>query len=59
MAVTLDGISQKVFLDRYSVKDKDGKPVEKTPQEMWKRIARGVARIEPKDKKRKIEQEFY
>ncbi|PJE63935.1 hypothetical protein COU89_00560, partial [Candidatus Roizmanbacteria bacterium CG10_big_fil_rev_8_21_14_0_10_45_7] len=59
MAVTLDGISQKVFLDRYSVKDKDGKPVEKTPQEMWKRIARGVARIETKDKKRKVEQEFY
>ena len=59
MAVTLHGISEKVFLDRYSLKDKEGKPIEKTPQEMWRRIARGVARTENKEKRKKFEQEFY
>jgi len=36
----LDGIREKVFLDRYSLKDKAGKPMEKTPDEMWKRVAK-------------------
>ena len=42
----LTGISQKAFLDRYSLKDKKGKPVEKTPDQMWRRIAKSVAEIE-------------
>lgn len=42
----LTGLSQKVFLDRYSLKDKAGKPVEKTPDKMLKRVARAVADLE-------------
>ena len=30
----LEGVREKVFLDRYSLKDKEGAPVEKTPEEM-------------------------
>jgi len=30
----LTGVRQKVFLDRYSLKDKKGKPLEKAPLEM-------------------------
>ena len=42
----LDGIREKVFLDRYSLKDKHGTPIEKTPDEMWARIAKGVSKAE-------------
>jgi len=55
----LTGISEKVFLDRYSLKDKDGKPVEKTPNEMWKRIARAVASQENKENQKKYEKIFF
>ena len=55
----LDGIRQKVFLDRYSLKDKAGNPLEKTPDEMWRRVAKGIAGVEkPKDRK-KWEKKFY
>ncbi len=55
----LDGIRQKVFLDRYSFKDKQGNPMEKTPEEMWRRVAKGIAGVEkPKDRK-KWEKKFY
>jgi ribonucleoside-diphosphate reductase alpha chain len=55
----LDGIRQKVFLDRYSLKDQKGNAIEKTPDEMWKRVAKGIAGVEkPKDRK-KWEKRFY
>ena len=36
----LEGVRGKVFLDRYSLKDAEGKPVEATPEEMWRRVVR-------------------
>lgn len=55
----LSGIAEKVFIDRYSLKDKDGEPIEKTPMEMWRRIAKAVARIEEKKKQKLWEKDFY
>ncbi len=55
----LTGISEKVFSDRYSLKDKTGKPVEKTPELMWKRIAKAVSSIEQKNEQKRSEKEFY
>jgi ribonucleoside-diphosphate reductase alpha chain len=55
----LTGISEKVFLDRYSLKSKDGKSVEKRPEEMWSRIAKAVSLVEKKSKQKKWEKEFY
>ncbi|PIY72229.1 ribonucleoside-diphosphate reductase, adenosylcobalamin-dependent [Candidatus Roizmanbacteria bacterium CG_4_10_14_0_8_um_filter_33_9] len=55
----LAGISEKVFLDRYSLKDKAGSPIEKTPEPMWRRIAKAVAFIEKKEDRKKYEKEFY
>ncbi|HZQ29950.1 MAG TPA: adenosylcobalamin-dependent ribonucleoside-diphosphate reductase [Patescibacteria group bacterium] len=55
----LDGMRQKVFLDRYSLKDRDGNPIEKTPEEMWKRVAKGIAGVEKASKRKKWEKEFY
>ncbi len=54
----LIGISKKVFLDRYSLKDKEGEPIEKNPLEMWKRIARAVSAVEKKNKQKLWEKEF-
>lgn len=55
----LEGVRQKVFLDRYSLKSAAGDPIEKTPDEMWKRVAKGIAGVEkPKDRK-KWEKKFY
>ncbi len=54
----LTGISEKVFLDRYSLKDKEGKAIEKKPEEMWSRIAKAVSKVEKKAKQKKWEKEF-
>lgn len=42
----LEGIRLKVFTDRYSLKDAEGKPVEAHPEQMWKRVAAGLAQVE-------------
>ncbi len=55
----LTGLSEKVFLDRYSLKDKKGNPLEKTPDKMLKRVARAVAAVEKKEFQKKWEKEFY
>ena len=55
----LDGVRQKVFLDRYALKDKAGELVEQTPEEMWHRVARGIAKQEKKSKQQHWENEFY
>ncbi len=55
----LSGISEKVFLDRYALKDPSGKVIEKKPEEMWKRVARAVAQQEKKDIQKKWEKDFF
>ena len=46
-------------MDRYSLKDKKGDPIEKEPGQMWKRIAKAVASQEKKEDGKKWEKEFY
>ncbi len=55
----LDGIRNKVFLDRYSLKDKEGAPLESTPEEMWRRVAKGIAGVEKKANQKEWEEKFY
>lgn len=54
-----DGIREKVFLDRYALKDKDGSLLEHTPDQMWRRVARGIAANEKKKDQKKWESAFY
>lgn len=42
----LNEIQQKVFNDRYALKDIEGNAVEKNIEDMWKRIADNIASIE-------------
>ncbi len=55
----LTGIRKTVFLDRYALKDEQGKPVEQTPEEMWRRVATAIAMVEPKDQRVGWEKKFY
>jgi ribonucleoside-diphosphate reductase alpha chain len=57
--VQLDGIRQKVFLDRYALKDEKGDLIEHTPEEMWARVAKGIAATEKKKDRPKWEKAFY
>ena len=50
----LEGIRQKVFMDRYSLKGTDGKPLEFYPEQLWARVARGIASVEQNE-----EQQHY
>src|SRR3989304_2995289 len=42
----MEGIRGKVFTDRYSLKDSEGKSVEECPEQMWTRVAAGLAQVE-------------
>lgn len=55
----LTGIRNTVFLDRYALKDEAGTAIEKTPEEMWRRISHAIAQIEPKAKRAYWEETFY
>lgn len=56
----LEGIRQKVFMDRYALKGSSGEPIEQAPEEMWARVARGIAAVEQTEEKRQEwEQKFY
>lgn len=55
----LEGVSQKVFLDRYSLKDEKGDPVEKFTEQMWRRLAVAGSRIEKPEKQKEWEEKFY
>jgi len=54
-----DGVRQKVFLDRYALKGEEGELLEHTPEEMWARVAKGIAKQEKKPLQKKWEKEFY
>lgn len=55
----LDGVRKKVFLDRYALKDKKGRPLEKYPEQMWRRVAKAIAQIEKEEDRAEWEEKFY
>lgn len=56
----LEGIRGDVFLDRYSLRDVDGTPQETFPEQMWQRVAWGIAQVEKTKKLREVwEERFY
>jgi ribonucleoside-diphosphate reductase alpha chain len=55
-----DGLAAKVFLDKYALRDNQQHLVEKTPEDMHRRIASEFARIEKKKFKKPLtEDEIY
>jgi len=55
----MDDLSIKVFNDRYALKDENGNPVERTFEEMWQRVAKGVASAEKSEIRQLWEERFY
>ena len=56
----LEGIRQKVIIDSYSLKDASGQPLEFYPEQLWARVARGIAAVEPTEEQQAHwEQRFY
>ncbi len=48
-----DELRIRCFLDKYALRDLSGKIIEKTPLEMWERVAREIASVETDPKKRR------
>lgn len=56
----LSGIQKKLFLDRYALKNHEGEPIEKYPEQMWRRVSWALAQSEKNAKLRKSwESKFY
>lgn len=54
-----DSLAVEVFMNKYALKDKDGKFLEKTPAMMHRRLAREFARIEQKYENPLPEEEIF
>jgi ribonucleoside-diphosphate reductase alpha chain len=55
-----DELRIRCFLDKYALRDLSGQVIEKTPPEMWQRIASEIASVETDTKKRREwERKFY
>ncbi len=48
-----DELRIRCFLDKYALRDLSGRIIEKTPLEMWARVAREIASVETDSKKRR------
>lgn len=56
----LEGLRHTIFRDRYSLKGKDGEPLEEYPEQMWHRVSKGIAQFESTKKlQKKWEKKFY
>jgi ribonucleoside-diphosphate reductase alpha chain len=54
-----DDLRARVFYDKYALRDLDGRVLERTPPEMWRRIARELASVETPEKRAEWEAKFY
>jgi ribonucleoside-diphosphate reductase alpha chain len=55
-----DDLRARVFCDKYALRDLEGNVVERTPPEMWRRVAREIASVEDSDAaRREWEERFY
>jgi ribonucleoside-diphosphate reductase alpha chain len=55
-----DDLRARVFYEKYALRDKTGRIVELTPEDMWRRVAREIASPEKsKEMKKEWEDNFY
>jgi ribonucleotide reductase alpha subunit len=56
----LSELQERVFLDRYARRDDTGRTLERTPTQMWRRVAAAIAAVEPTAAlRREWEARFY
>lgn len=49
-----DELRARVFWEKYALRGPDGDAVETTPEQMWKRVADGIASVEPDAERRSL-----
>src|ERR1700722_11224771 len=54
-----DELRSRVFYEKYALRDGSGKQVEKTPDQLWLRVARELASVEEGQKKQEWADKFY
>ncbi len=54
-----DELRARVFHDKYALRDPEGRVLERTPPEMWRRIAREMASVERPARRAEWEELFY
>jgi ribonucleoside-diphosphate reductase alpha chain len=54
-----DELRARVFYEKYALRDASGKQIEKTPEQMWRRVAVELASVEKSEKKKEWTDKFY
>lgn len=54
-----DGLRARIFHDKYVLRNSDNEVVETTPEQMWSRVAEGIAQAESPDKRKQWRARFY
>ncbi len=53
-----DRLRARIFYEKYALRTEENEILEKTPEEMWKRVARGLASVEMEEKRKEWERNF-
>ncbi len=53
-----DGLRARIFYEKYALRSEEDEILERTPKEMWKRVARGLASVEQEEKRKEWERNF-
>ncbi|MEM0322371.1 MAG: ribonucleotide reductase N-terminal alpha domain-containing protein, partial [Thermoprotei archaeon] len=54
-----DELRARVFYEKYALRDERGGVLEKTPEEMWRRVAKEMASVEAEEKRAEWAENFY
>ena len=53
-----DGLRARIFYEKYALRRDENEILEKTPEEMWKRVAQELAAVESQGKREEREKKF-
>ena len=53
-----DPLRARIFYEKYALRNNENEPVEKLPEQMWKRLARALASVERPEKREEWERNF-
>jgi len=53
-----DELRARIFYEKYALRSEEDEILERTPEEMWKRVARGLASVEKEEKRKEWERNF-
>lgn len=54
-----DSLRARIFYEKYALRNNQNEPLEKVPQQMWKRLAEGLASVERPEQRVGWERKFF